>query len=592
MKFIPQDFIFDLVARTNIVDVIGQRVPLKKKGHNYFGNCPFHNEKTPSFSVNDKKQIFYCFGCGATGSVIGFLMDFDRLSYVEAIEELANMHGLTVPYVDKTSGQPASSAQLSANNQRADLYALMAEIAHFYHQQLLSSTGQLAQDYLARRGLNSAVIERFNIGYAPDGWNETNQALVKDKARRERYEQAGMLVTNDNRNQYDRFRGRAMFPIRDTRGNIIGFGGRTLKADDNVKYLNSPETVIFHKGRHLYGLYEALQQHRDPKQLLVVEGYMDVVALAQFDITYAVAALGTATTEEHIKLLFRHTEQVVFCYDGDEAGRRAAWRALNTLLPILIDGKQIKFVFLPQDEDPDSLVRTIGKQQFEQTLNQGLSLLQFFFDHLLKQVDLKTPEGRTKLSSIAIPLINQIRAETYAIYLKQELGKYLGILDALQLDKLFSQSQTEAPSHNYYANPVKIKLTTMRILIGLLLQYPELAKRVPDTTAITASKLPGIDIFIKLLAICHNYPNINTAQLLSECIDTPFIKTLKLLATWEHKYSEDQIETNFSNTLKELYDSILAQRQDELLAKSRTEGLVTAEKKELLVIQQALKGQS
>ncbi|WP_392566068.1 DNA primase [Utexia brackfieldae] len=588
MKRIPKDFIFDLVARTNIVDVVSSRVKIKKKGNNYFGCCPFHNEKTPSFSVNDKKQIFYCFGCGASGSAIDFIMEFDRLSFVETIEELANLQGLTVPYVNTDNDK---SSDVSAHNVRADLYALMTGIAHFYHQKLYTTEAAAAREYLQKRGLDQSIIKRFNIGYSPDSWNETNQTLAKSQVLRDLYDQAGMLVTNDNQKQYDRFRGRIMFPIRDRRGNVIAFGGRTIKADDNVKYLNSPETSVFHKGRQLYGLYEVLETHRNPVQLLVVEGYMDVVALAQYGIDYAVAALGTATTEDHVKLLFRTTDNIIFCYDGDNAGRRAAWRALTTLLPAMVDGKQIKFVFLPEGEDPDSMVRKEGKIAFEKRLTEAQTLSQFLFEGLLKQVDLTAPEGRSKLTTLASPLISQVRADSFSLYLRQQLGQYLGLLDVSQVDKLIG---TKPVSNNETINyePMRMKLTTMRILIGLLLQYPELAKQVADTKSIELSQLPGSDIFRQLLTICYHYPDITTAQLLAEFSQTAekaVLQHIKALAVWDHRYSEEDIPVIFTDTLKALYDSILAQRQELLIAKSRTTKLNEQEKKELSTLLVLLK---
>lgn len=587
MKRIPQDFIVDLIARINIIDIVGHRIKIKKRGKDYWGNCPFHNEKTPSFSVSEKKQMYYCFGCGAGGSAIDFLMNYDRLSYPEAIEELANIHGITVPHIETSTDSQRTQNQLSGQNIRRDLYALMDKLANFYQSQLTTTEAQNAQEYLARRGLDESTINHYKIGYSPDDWHATFNHLVKSQQDKQLYDQAGMLVNSDNGNQYDRFRGRIMFPIRDRQGNIIAFGGRTIKANDSAKYINSPETAIFHKGYQLYGLYESQQINRNPEKLVVVEGYMDVVSLAQFGINYAVAALGTATTEDHIKLLFRATDNVIFCFDGDTAGRRAAWRALNVLLPTLVDGKQIKFVFLPEAEDPDSLVRKEGKEQFEQRLDHGLTLSKFLFDELLIQVDLKTSEGRAKLSSLALPLIAQIKAHSFALNLKQQLGDYLGFLEISQIDKLLQQydkNDLAPPKVEDNPTPLKMKLTTMRILIGLLIQYPELAKLVPDINSLKQVKLAGIEIFIELLNLCQQRPNIITAQILTEYIDKPIAKQLNTLAIWEHRYDEEQISSIFSHTLKELYDNILAQRQDELIAKDRVTKLTKAEKKELATL--------
>ncbi|QYN43746.1 DNA primase [Gilliamella sp. ESL0441] len=581
---IPRDFILELIARSSILDVISKRVKMKKQGNNYFGCCPFHDEKTASFSLNEKKQIYYCFGCGATGSVVTFLMQYERLSFPEAIEELASMQGIRVPYVDSENNQIDRSKHIESRNVRRDLYELMAKITHFYQQQLALPTSTAANQYLEQRGLNAEIINRYKIGFAPNEWRLTLQNVVKTKTEAELYNQAGMLVTNDNGNQYDRFRGRIMFPIRDRQGNVIAFGGRTI-INDNAKYINSPETSIFHKGFQLYGLYEAQEVNRNPKQLMVVEGYMDVVSLAQFGIDYAVAALGTATSEEHIKLLFRATDSVIFCYDGDNAGRSAAWRALNVLLPCLIDGKEITFAFLPQDEDPDSLVRKIGKDGFESYLQTAPNLSKFLFDELLKQVDLKTPEGKAKLSSLALPLLDQVKAKAFRLNLLQQLGKYLGLLDVSQLEQLLRTSRAKGNEKTVVNTPVsQVKLTTMRILIGLLIQYPYLAKQVTDIQAVSQVKMAGIEFFIELLELCQHYPNITTAQILTEYIDKPFYKQLNRLATWEHHYQDNQIESIFSHTLKELYDNILAQRQDELIAKERVSGLSTAEKKELATL--------
>lgn len=581
---IPRDFILDLIARTSILDVISKRVKMKKKGNNYFGCCPFHDEKTASFSLNEKKQIYYCFGCGASGSVVNFLMQYERLSFPEAIEELASMQGIRVPYTDNENNQIDQSKQIESRNIRRDLYTLMAKITNFYQQQLALSASIDAHKYLEQRGLNTEIIARYKIGYAPNSSQLAFQTIVKTKNEAELYDKAGMSVNNDRGNRFDRFRGRIMFPIRDRQGNVIAFGGRTI-INDSAKYLNSPETPIFHKGFQLYGLYEALEANRNPKQLIIVEGYMDVVSLAQYGIDYAVAALGTATSEEHIKLLFRATDSVIFCYDGDNAGRNAAWRALNVLLPCLIDGKEISFAFLPQDEDPDSFVRKVGKTGFEDYLKTAPNLSKFLFDELLKQVDLKTPEGKAKLSSLALPLLDQIKAKAFRLNLLQQLGRYLGLLDLSQIEQLMQSNRQKYESKVPETAPIaQMKLTTMRILIGLLLQCPNLAQLVSDINAIGQVKMAGIDIFIELLELCQRYPNITTAQILTECLERPFYKQISRLSTWEFHYQDDDIESIFKHTLKELYDNILAQRQDELIAKERVSGLSTAEKKELATL--------
>ncbi|MDI6936098.1 DNA primase, partial [Serratia sp. Se-PFBMAAmG] len=412
---IPRVFINDLLASTDIVDLIDARVKQKKQGKNYHACCPFHNEKTPSFTVSGEKQFYYCFGCGAKGNAIDFLMNHDRLVFVESVEELATQHGLEVPYEAGNGPSPME------RHQRQSLYQLLEGLDGFYQQSLRNPQATSAQNYLATRGLSQQVIDHFAIGYAPAGWDNVLKRFGQQKEDRESLMEAGMLVSNDSGRTYDRFRDRVMFPIRDKRGRVIGFGGRVL-GNDTPKYLNSPETPIFHKGRQLYGLYEAQKNHPQPARLLVVEGYMDVVALAQFGIDYAVASLGTSTTAEHIQLLFRSTDTVICCYDGDRAGREAAWRALETALPYMNDGRQLRFMFLPDGEDPDTLVRKEGKEAFEARMEQALPLSTFLFDSLMPQVDLSTRDGKTKLATLALPLISQIPGETLRIYMRQNLG--------------------------------------------------------------------------------------------------------------------------------------------------------------------------
>ncbi|MGL5728893.1 MAG: DNA primase, partial [Plesiomonas sp.] len=343
--------------RTDIVDLVDARVKLKKQGKNYHACCPFHNEKSPSFTVSAEKQFYHCFGCGAHGNAIGFLMDFDRLEFVEAIEELASQHGLDIPR-EMGSSQPTQDRK-----EKRNLYELMGAIATYYREQQAQPHATLVQQYLVQRGLSAEIIHKFGIGFAPDGWDNVLRKFGGSAEHQQALSDAGMLVHNDNGRVYDRFRERLMFPIRDRRGRVVGFGGRIL-GTGTPKYLNSPETAIFHKGRELYGLYEAQQAHPKLEHLLVVEGYMDVVALAQFNVDYAVASLGTSTTAEHVQLLFRSTDTVICCYDGDNAGRDAAWRTLETALPYLNDGKQVKFMFLPDGEDPDTLVRKEGQVAF------------------------------------------------------------------------------------------------------------------------------------------------------------------------------------------------------------------------------------
>ncbi|UTW14244.1 DNA primase [Marinobacterium rhizophilum] len=402
---IPQYFIDDLLARVNIIDVVDGRVErLKRAGKNYSGLCPFHKEKSPSFSVSPEKQFYYCFGCGAGGNAIGFLMEYDRLDFPVAVEELARLAGMEVPRENSSPQQAQREKQLK------DLYGILDEAARFFQQQLTQHPQRdSAVNYLKGRGLSGQAAKAFGIGYAPPGWDNLMQALGGDKQRIEALEQAGMLIHNEERNShYDRFRERIMFPIRDMRGRVIAFGGRVL-GDEKPKYLNSPETETFHKGRELYGLYEARQTNSQLKRLLIVEGYMDVVGLAQHGIHYAVATLGTATSAQHLERLFKVVPEVVFCFDGDAAGRKAAGRALETTLPVIRDGQEARFLFLPEGEDPDSLVRSEGRDAFQTRIDQSQPLSEYFFRSQTEEADLESMDGRARFSTRALPLIRAMQ---------------------------------------------------------------------------------------------------------------------------------------------------------------------------------------
>jgi len=573
---IPRVFINDLLARTDIVDLIDARVKLKKQGKNFHACCPFHNEKTPSFTVNGEKQFYHCFGCGAHGNAIDFLMNFDRLEFVESIEELATSHGLDVPY------EAGSGPSQMERHQRQSLYQLMENLNGFYQQGLQQSSAQPARDYLDHRGLSADIINHFAIGYAPAGWDNVLKRFGKQSEDRESLMEAGMLVSNDKGRTYDRFRDRVMFPIRDKRGRVIGFGGRVL-GNETPKYLNSPETPIFHKGRQLYGLYEAVKNHPEPARLLVVEGYMDVVALAQYGIDYAVASLGTSTTAEHIQLLFRSTDTVICCYDGDRAGREAAWRALETALPYMNDGRQLRFMFLPDGEDPDTLVRKEGKAAFEARMEQAMPLSSFLFDSLLPQVDLSSRDGKARLSTLALPLISQIPGETLRIYMRQELGNKLGILDDNQLEKLMPKV---AASGTVPVAP-PLKRTTMRVLIALLVQNPQLATLVPSLDGLSESKMPGLPLFIELVGRCNENPGLTTGQLLELYRGTNFSQTLETLAIWNHMIVDEEAEAVFQDSLASIYDSALEERLEFLIARERTQGLNSDERRELWTLSQA-----
>ncbi|TCP94995.1 DNA primase [Cricetibacter osteomyelitidis] len=570
---IPRSFINDILARADIVDVVNSRVKLKKAGRDYQACCPFHHEKTPSFTVSKNKQFYHCFGCGAHGSALNFLMEYDKLEFVEAVEELAAMLGLEVPRETLNNGDVPQIPSATKRN----LYELMQDIAVFYQQQLPNNIP--AQAYLQNRGVSGEIIERFQIGFVPNSMDTVLRRFGKNKDDQQKLFDTGMLSRNDHGNVYDRFRHRIMFPIRDRRGRIIAFGGRVL-GDERPKYLNSPESLTYHKGNELYGLYEALQSDDNPEKLLVVEGYMDVVALAQFGVNYAVAALGTATTPEQIQLAFKSTEQIVCCYDGDRAGRDAAWKALNNALPYLYDGRQLKFIFLPDGEDPDTFIRAQGKEAFENYINNALSLSDFLFSHLLTQVDLSSKEGKSKLASLAVPLIKQVPGEMLRLYLRNTLAQKLGILDQSQLEALIPNVAVPESA----VEKQKIKRTPMRILISLLLQNPNWVEFVPDISLLSTLNEPGFELFTQLADYCRNNVGITTGQLLENWRDTEHQKALEMLAIWNHLENKENIETTlqeFQDTLKFLFSQLIEKRIETLIAKDRSDSLSQEEKYEL-----------
>lgn len=573
---IPRSFIDDLVARTEIVELINSRVKLKKAGRDYQACCPFHHEKSPSFTVSQSKQFYHCFGCGAHGNAISFLMDYDKLEFPEAIEELAAMQGLEVPRenVINRDGKPQASYKTKRN-----LYELLEAISRFYQQNLTQDIP--SQSYLQNRGLSAEIIARFEIGFA---YNSMDSVLRKFGTNRDEVQKlfdTGMITQNDSGRIYDKFRNRVMFPIRDKRGRVIAFGGRVM-GDERPKYLNSPESAIYHKGNELYGLFQALQQNENPTSLVVVEGYMDVVALAQFGVDNVVASLGTATTGEQIQQMFRVTEQVICCYDGDRAGREAAWRAFENALPYLHDGRQLKFIFLPDGEDPDSFVRAQGKQGFEAYLQNAMSLSDFLFDSLIAQVDLSSKEGKSKLAALAIPLINRIPGEMLRVYLRNILGQKLGILDPAQLEAMLP-SRSQAVQKKAVQTP-QIKRTPMRLLIALLLQNPELVKFVPDISALKTLEEPGFELLLELVEVCRQKVGVSMGALLEHWRDKPNYRTLELLADWEHLVTSENIETTFIETLDFLYAKLVEKRIEVLIAKDRSLGLSAEEKQELVML--------
>ena len=578
---IPRDFIDDLLSRTDVVEVVDSRVKLKKAGKNYQACCPFHNEKSPSFTVSQDKQFYHCFGCGAHGNAISFIMEFDRLEFVEAIEELARYHGLEVPR--EKGSRPAMSEE--KKQQQQDDYAVMEQVARFFQHQLRQNgNSKKAIEYLKNRGLSGDIVKQWEIGYAPDSWDALLNTFGKDPQRIKQLVDLKLVNKNDQGRTYDFFRDRIMFPIRDKRGRVVGFGGRVLD-DGGPKYLNSPETRIFHKGSELFGFYSARQNNRTLDTVVIVEGYMDVVALSQFDINIATAALGTATTPEHIQMLVRATSHIVCCYDGDRAGREAAWRALENALPALKDGVRISFLFLPDGEDPDTMVRQVGKEAFMEMLDSAMPLSRFFFENLLKTHNVGTPEGKIALKKAAMPLIESTLGEDQKQMLLEELAKHTGEFDRFKLQQDITKAnqgskQAYSPSRNQVNKP---KLSPLRMLIRLLLDKPELASMCEDVQIdiFAGSKAAGMDLLRDVHRYCLANPKAKTAQLVENFRDHPHSSTIAKLLLQEHLVKDEDAERVYNDSFARLLDGHFDSRIETLISRSRVQPLTQAEKQEL-----------
>ncbi len=581
---IPQPFIDDLLERTDIVEVIDRRVPLKKSGRNYSARCPFHDEKTPSFTVSPDKQFYYCFGCGAGGNAIGFIMDFERLDFPRAVENLAQSAGLDVPREESTRGPGATPP----SPERRDLYTLMEELARFYREQLRRHPqAQRAVEYLKRRGLSGGIARDFGLGYAPPGWDAVLERFGGDDAARKRLLEAGMLVQRDDGRSYDRFRDRVMFPIRDSRGRIVAFGGRVL-GDDTPKYLNSPETPIFHKGRELYGLYEARRHLRHIRRMLVVEGYMDVVALAQFDIRYSCATLGTATNSEHLRKIFRQCPEVVFCFDGDRAGRQAARRALEAALPVMEDGRQARFLFLPEGEDPDTLVRSQGREAFEALVQNAIPLERYLFDALSEDLDPDTMEGRARLARLATPLLRQLPGGVYRQLMLAALAERTGLTSA-QLEGLLQEAPAAPPPDSGprrpptspggqaaapRQRPARALLTGVQrdpvlYALGLLILHPRLATRALDGTFLERLTHPQAGLLQEILALLQRRPDSNTHMLIGQYYEEPARSAVARAIDQAFFVPESGVEREFTDTLEHLRRTLLHQQLDAEVDKLR-----------------------
>ena len=566
---IPQDFIDELLARADIVEVLGSRLQLKKAGREYKALCPFHNEKTPSFTLSPDKGFYHCFGCGAHGTALGFLMEHDRLPFVEAVEELAALVGMSVPREDS----PAARQQRSHHD-------LLAQAAQLYRDLLKTSPN--AVDYLKRRGIDGPTAARYQLGYVPDAWDTVMKHMGGTAELDAELLLVGLLTENERHRRYDRFRDRIMFPIRDMRGRMIGFGGRVL-GDGEPKYLNSPETPVFHKGRELYGLYEARQALREIPRLLVVEGYMDVIGLARHGIAYAVATLGTATTAEQVARLFRVTDEVVFCFDGDRAGRAAAWRALENALPEAREGRQIAFLFLPEGEDPDSLVAREGANAFEARLAEAVPMSDFLVERLSRDIDMRSVDGRARLAELARPLLARVAPGVYRELLLQRLAESVG-LGAARLGALLEPARAPAatrdqPTRRQARSPGRgERATLVRQALLRLLHYPQLALYGPDPAFLAGLDRPGAELLGGVIVDVRARPKMNSAMLLEHWREHAEGRHLGRLLDTELLVDEDAAKAEYTDIMSRLEAETRRARVDVLREKGG--GLTEDEKHE------------
>jgi len=566
MARIPDAFIDDLLARADIVEVVGTRVPLKRQGKEYSARCPFHDERSPSFTVSPAKQFYHCFGCGAHGTALSFLMQYDRLEFLDAVEELARRVGVEVP---------RETQQRNANPETQDVYRALDAAATFFRRQLAGS--DKARAYVARRDIDAAIAERYAIGYAPDGCGALKDALGTDPRRLSLLERAGLLSKNDKGHAYDKFRDRLMFPIHDRRGRVIAFGGRVIDPEDAPKYLNSPETSVFHKGRELYGLWQARQANPKLERLVVVEGYMDVVALAQHGVSQAVATLGTATTPDHAELLFRNAPDVFFCFDGDRAGRSAAWKALESVLPRMKDGRQAFFLFLPEGEDPDTIVRKEGAAGFDARLAQAMPLSAFFFQELAKDVNLGSLDGKARLAERCKPLLAQIPDGAFGDLMRQRLTELTGV------GARASAPETHVPAQRARsAAPVNTpKQSVVRNAITRLLHAPAVAAALEPPYRFAELRQPGVELLAELVALVRARPDISTGALLEHFGEREEAAALQKLAIQSLPGEMEAWRDEFLDAIAQLERQTMQQRIDELQAKQREGGLEMRDKEEL-----------
>ena len=572
---IPPSFIDDLVARADIVEVINARVPLKKKGREYTACCPFHNEKTPSFTVSETKQFYHCFGCGAHGTAIGFLMEYEHLDFVDAVETLAAEYHLEVPR------ENAPDRAGPAGDGQQDLYEILEQASRVYQQQLRHS--DRAIQYLKRRGLSGDIARRYRLGYAPEGWQFLLDNIGENVIKVNKLKEAGLLIEKVSGKRYDRFRDRIVFPILDRRGRTIAFGGRVIDQGE-PKYLNSPETPVFHKGREIYGFYEARQAVRQLQRIVVVEGYMDVVALAQHGIDYAVATLGTATTREQIQKLFRTVHEVIFCYDGDQAGHKAAWRALENSLPVLRDGLEARFLFLPECEDPDSMVRKEGREAFEVRLKHAVPLSEFLFDKLAGDIDTSSVDGKARLADRAKPLLAALPDSVFRDLMYKRLSELVGINEQkLRGDTIPADQNAveKRPAATARTNR-EVRQNATRDAIALLLQHPELAGQVEVPDLFATATIQGFSLLHALYCTVRDNPGISSSALLERWRDNRDFGILQKLMQRNVQGTDEKAGqlAVFRDALQRLVEKYRDERFEALETRLKQNGLSAAELEE------------
>lgn len=567
-KHIPKHFIQELVARCDIVDLINTRLTLKKRGVNFIACCPFHNEKTPSFTVSQTKQIYHCFGCGVTGNAIGFLMAYERVEFIEAIEILAHQCGATIPYENTQENHSVHEEN------KLDLYQLLDRAKNYYQRLLGENTAALT--YLQNRGLSKETIEKFGLGFSLASWDGLYRQVANKPELVASLVQAGMLIKKDDGGYYDRFRDRIMFPIYDNRGRIIAFGGRTLiEKEKEPKYLNSPETPLFHKGKELYGLYQARQTPSNLTSMIIVEGYMDLLTLVQAGVSNVVATLGTAVTEQHFSLLLRYSKEFIFCFDGDTAGKKAAWRGLETLLPLLQDGIQARFAFLPDGEDPDTFLQKNGRDNFLNFLQSAQPLSDFLFSHLSEQTNTNSIDGRAKLAELAKPLLQKLPPGVYSQMMQQRLAAILRI----DVAKLGLQKITAPKTTKTTATPKTTeKLTPLRIAIILLIQQPHLINELSDPTIFDELNIPNRVFLTELLAALREKPEMTSGALLEHFRATEHFATLNKLLHYTLPTPESGVKAEFIGAIQRLNKTVQEQKIENLLSKANQTGLSQEEK--------------